>query len=135
MVSGDSALGCSGYSRDLTRCQIHLRRRMEASVWNPSLLCFWEFNEGPASSLVFKPKETARKCIIQGLREIHFRVCTLQAPDVTKASFDSMIIGHLGPSLRLIRWILNLLHDAKYIIPWEAWYYSIVRSCRILIST
>ena len=34
--------------------------------------------------------------------------------------------GHL-----ILRWILKILHDPKYPIPWEYWYYSILRSCRI----
>ena len=31
-----------------------------------------------------------------------------------------------------MRWILKILHDPKYLIHWELWYYSILRSCRIL---
>ena len=31
----------------------------------------------------------------------------------------------------LLRWILKILHDPKYHIPWELQYYSILRSCRI----
>ena len=31
----------------------------------------------------------------------------------------------------LIRWILKNLHYPRYLIPWEVWYYSILRSCRI----
>ena len=34
-----------------------------------------------------------------------------------------------------LRWILKVLHDPKYTILWELWYYSILRSCRILVST
>ena len=30
-----------------------------------------------------------------------------------------------------IRWILKILHDLKYLIPWELWYYSILMSSRI----
>ena len=30
-----------------------------------------------------------------------------------------------------IRWILNILHDPKYPKPWELWYYTMLRSCRI----
>ena len=33
-----------------------------------------------------------------------------------------------------VRWILKILHDPKYLIPWELRYYSI-GSCRILVST
>ena len=36
---------------------------------------------------------------------------------------------------RVIGWILGILHDPTYFIPWELEYYSIVRSCRILVST
>ena len=32
---------------------------------------------------------------------------------------------------KLLRWILKILHDPKSPIPWEFWYYSILRSCRI----
>ena len=31
----------------------------------------------------------------------------------------------------VLRWRLKMLHDPKYLIPWEFWYYSILRSCRI----
>ena len=33
--------------------------------------------------------------------------------------------------LKLLRWILKILHDPCYIIPWELWCLSIIRSCRI----
>ena len=29
-----------------------------------------------------------------------------------------------------IRWILKILHDPRYLIPWELWDYSTFRSCR-----
>ena len=32
----------------------------------------------------------------------------------------------------IIRWIRKILHDLRYLKPWELWYYSILRSCRIL---
>ena len=35
--------------------------------------------------------------------------------------------GLLNPS-SFLRWILNILHDPKYLIPWELKYYSISRS-------
>ena len=31
----------------------------------------------------------------------------------------------------LLRWILKILHDPKYPILWELWYYNRLRSCRI----
>ena len=37
----------------------------------------------------------------------------------------------LVPISQRIRWILKILHDPMYLIPWELWYYSILRSCRI----
>ena len=30
-----------------------------------------------------------------------------------------------------ILWIIEILHDPKYLIPWEDWDYSILKSCRI----
>ena len=30
-------------------------------------------------------------------------------------------------------WILKILHDPRYLIAWELWYYIILRSCRILL--
>ena len=33
--------------------------------------------------------------------------------------------------LILIRWILKILHDPKYLTSWELWYYSILGACRI----
>ena len=30
-----------------------------------------------------------------------------------------------------IWWIVKILHDPEYLIPWELYYYSILRSCRI----
>ena len=30
-----------------------------------------------------------------------------------------------------VRWILKILHDPKYLIPWELWDYGRLRSCRI----
>ena len=32
---------------------------------------------------------------------------------------------------RHLRWILKILHDPKYLIPWEVWYHNIQGSCRI----
>ena len=29
------------------------------------------------------------------------------------------------------RWILKIRHDSRYIIPWELWYYGILKSSRI----
>ena len=29
------------------------------------------------------------------------------------------------------RWIIEILHDPKYLISWEYWDYSTLRSCRI----
>ena len=29
------------------------------------------------------------------------------------------------------RWILKILHDPKYLIHWELWYYGILRTCTI----
>ena len=37
--------------------------------------------------------------------------------------------------IRLLRWILKILHDPKYLLPWELSYSSILRSCRIFVST
>ena len=31
----------------------------------------------------------------------------------------------------MLRWIRKILHDPKYPIQWELWYYSILRSCKI----
>ena len=39
--------------------------------------------------------------------------------------------NHLGLSEGVLRWILKILHDPRYLIPWEFWYYSILKSCRI----
>ena len=39
-------------------------------------------------------------------------------------------------TIRLVlRWILEILHDPDYFVPWELWDCSILRSCRILVST
>ena len=31
----------------------------------------------------------------------------------------------------LLRWILEILHDPRYLMPWEFWEYGTFRSCRI----
>ena len=33
-----------------------------------------------------------------------------------------------------MRWILNMLHDLKYLIPWEVWYFGTLRSYRVFGS-
>ena len=43
-----------------------------------------------------------------------------------KAKFLKLLVSNT-----LIRWILKILHDLKYLIHWELRYYSILRSCRI----
>ena len=30
-----------------------------------------------------------------------------------------------------LRWILKILHDPNFLIPWELWFYCVLRSCRI----
>ena len=40
-------------------------------------------------------------------------------------------LGFWGLGGGVLRWILKCLQDPKYLIPWELWYYSILRSCRI----
>ena len=32
----------------------------------------------------------------------------------------------------ILRWILKILHDLKYLIHWELWYYGKLGSCRIV---
>ena len=30
-----------------------------------------------------------------------------------------------------LRWIVKILHDPRYLTPWESWHYSVLGSCRI----
>ena len=40
-----------------------------------------------------------------------------------------------GTHITQVLWILKILHDPKYLIHWELWYYSILMSCRIFNIT
>ena len=40
-----------------------------------------------------------------------------------------------GGRLGMLQWILKIIHDPEYLTHWELWYYGILRSCRIFVST
>ena len=45
--------------------------------------------------------------------------------------FPAGVVAFSFSGICEVRWVLKILHDPKYLITWESWYYSIVRSCRI----
>ena len=51
---------------------------------------------------------------------------------VMKGSYHDTFLRNKSMGLWPIRWILKILHDPKFLIRWELWYYGIVRSCRIV---
>ena len=74
----------------------------------------------------------------EGTQSENFRGCPAQDPEnqccarrLTEAKQAGRRIWEIEQMVKL-RWILRILHDPRYLIPWEFWCYSILESCRIL---
>ena len=54
-----------------------------------------------------------------------------EAPTLQPRSMFSARASKILPFIKIFRWIPTILHDINYFIPWESWYYSARRLCRI----